>query len=74
MEETRVELGYLLKSYYSNTLPLLIGYCMNRVWLCKTFVVDVTCTLVVMNISKMSKCLTAATNMGCEILFCTLLK
>ena len=41
-----VELGYLLKSYYSNTLFLLIACCMDRVWVCRKFVVDVTCTLI----------------------------
>ena len=45
MEETRVELGYLLKSYFSNTLTLLISYSMDRVCVCKKFVVAVTCIL-----------------------------
>ena len=45
MEETWIELGYLLRSYYSNTITLLISVCMNRVWVCKKFVMDVTCTL-----------------------------
>ena len=45
MEETWVELGYLLKTYYSLTLPLPIAQCMDRVWVCRKFVVDVTCTL-----------------------------
>ena len=45
MVETRVELGYLLKSYYSHTqLSLLRPYCMDRVSVCKTFVVDLKCT------------------------------
>ena len=46
MEKTRVEVGKLLKSYYSNTLTLLISKCMDRVWVCQKFVVDVTCTLI----------------------------
>ena len=45
MEETRVELGYLLRFYYSNTITLLISVCMDMVWVCKKFVMDVTCTL-----------------------------
>ena len=44
MEETRVELGYPLRSYYSNTITLLISVCIDRVWVCKKFVMDVTCT------------------------------
>ena len=45
MEETRVELGNLLRSYYSNTITLLISVCKDRVRVCKKFVMDVTCTL-----------------------------
>ena len=45
MEETRVELGNLLKSYYSNTLILLISLYIDMVSVGKTFAVDVTCTL-----------------------------
>ena len=44
MEETRVKLGFLLKSQYSNTLSLLIPYCVDRVWVCRQFVMGVTCT------------------------------
>ena len=63
MEETRVELGYLLKSYYSNTITLLISVCMDRVWVCKKFVMDVTCPLMAYKYQWSAKNPSAATNM-----------
>ena len=45
MKETRSELGYLLKS---NILISILTHtkmnCTDRVWVWKTFVVDVSCT------------------------------
>ena len=78
MEETRVKLGYLLKSQYSHTLSLLIPYCVDRVWVYRRFVMEISSTPKDIKISV--KCTSAhllppiCGFKRCEKLFCTILK